>query len=299
MRYGFLSLLFLVSGSFLCAGADAPPVVALWDRGAPGFEGRKDEKENRKAQKNGEYTVSNVHNPYLTVFLPAKDKATGAAVVIAPGGGHRELWVLHEGENVARWLSEHGVAAFVLRYRLGREKDSKYKIAEHALQDGQRAVRLVRSRAKEWDINPSRVGIMGFSAGGEVAALVCRNPDEGRAGTDDPVERQSCRPDFQALIYSGPQGIVRQSIGKETPPTFIAVGDDDNAVRWLVEHYQALKKAGVSSELHVYAKTPHGFGLRPNRMSRPVDAWPQRFLEFLRVEGMLTRESEAGGASSR
>lgn len=299
MRYGLLSLLFVTSGLSLSAEVDDPPVVPLWDKGAPGFEGRKDEKEIHNEKKNGEYTVTNVHNSYLTVFLPAKDKATGAAVVIAPGGGHRELWVLHEGENVARWLSEHGVAAFVLRYRLGREKDSKYKIAEHALQDGQRAVRLVRSRAKEWGINPSRVGIMGFSAGGEVAALVCRNPDKGREGADDPVERQGCRPDFQALIYSGPQGIVRQTIGKETPPTFIVVGDEDNAVRWLVEHYQALKKAGVSSELHVYAKTPHGFGLRPGRTSRPVDAWPQRFLDFLSVEGMLKRESEALGASSR
>jgi endo-1,4-beta-xylanase len=191
------------------------------------------------------------------------------------------------------------VAAFVLHYRLGREKDSKYKIAEHALQDGQRAVRLVRSRAKEWGIDPSRVGIMGFSAGGEVAALVCRHPDKGREGSDDPVERQSCRPDFQALVYSGPQGIIRQTITKETPPTFIVVGDDDNAVRWLVEHYQALKKAGVSSELHVYAKTPHGFGLRPNQTSRPVDSWPQRFLEFLSAEGMLKREAEVNGASAR
>jgi endo-1,4-beta-xylanase len=243
--------------------------------------------------------VTNVHNPYVTVFLPAKDKATGAAVVIAPGGGHRELWVMHEGEHVARWLSEQGVAAFVLRYRLGREKDSKYKIAEHALQDGQRAVRLVRSRAKEWGVNPSRVGIMGFSAGGEVAALVCRHPDKGREGADDPVERQSCRPDFQALIYSGPQGIFRQNITKDTPPTFILVGDDDNAVRWLVEHYQALKKAGVSSELHVYAKTPHGFGSRPNQTSRPVNAWPQRFLDFLSVQGMLKNGSETSGTSAR
>lgn len=290
MRYGLISLLVFISGLSVLAAADAPPVVPLWDNGAPGFEDRKDEKEIHNEKKNGEYTVTNVHNPYLTVHLPAKDKATGAAVVIAPGGGHRELWVVHEGENVAKWLNEHGVAAFVLRYRLGREKNTKYKIAEHALQDGQRAVRLVRSRAKEWGIDPSRIGIMGFSAGGEVAALVCRHPDEGRKDADDPVERQSCRPDFQALIYSGPQGIVRQTIGKETPPTFILVGDDDNAGRWLVEHYQALKKAKVSSELHVYAKTPHGFGLRPNQMSRPVDSWPQRFLEFLSSQGMLKAE---------
>jgi acetyl esterase/lipase len=290
MRHGFLSLLVLFCGlPLLARAADEPPVVPLWEKGAPGFEVRKDEKEKRNVKTSGEYSVTNVHNPYMTVFLPPKDKATGAAVIIAPGGGHRELWVMHEGEFVAKWLSEHGVAAFVLRYRLGREPDTKYKIAEHALQDGQRAVRLVRSRAKEWGVNPARVGMMGFSAGGEVVALVCRNPDKGKEGADDPVERESCRPDFEALIYSGPQGIVRQTVTKETPPTFIAVGDDDNAATWLVEHYQALKKAGVSCELHVYAKTPHGFGFRPSKTSRPVDAWPQRFHEFLDTQGMLKK----------
>src|SRR5262249_49906503 len=161
MRHGFLSLFLLVCGLAISARAEDPPIVPLWEKGATGFEDRKDEKENRDVQKSGEYRVTNVHNPYVTVFLPPKDKATEAAVVIVPGGGHRELWVMQEGEFVAQWLSEHGVAAFVLRYRLGREKDTKYKIAEHALQDGQRAVRLVRSRAKEWGINPSRVGMMG------------------------------------------------------------------------------------------------------------------------------------------
>ncbi len=290
MWFGFLSLVLVLCGLLPIARADDPPAVPLWEKGAPGFEDRKDEKENRNVQKSGEYSVTNVHNPYVTVFLPPKDKATGAAVVICPGGGHRELWVLHEGENVAKWLAERGVTAFVLRYRLAREKDSKYKIDEHALQDGQRAIRLVRSRAKDWGVNPSRVGIMGFSAGGEVAALVCRHPDKGKEGADDAIERESCRPDFQVLVYSGPQGIARQTITKETPPTFIVVGDEDNAVTWLVEHYQALKKAGVSSELHVYAKTPHAFGFRPEKMSRPVDAWPQRLHEFLGAEGMLKKE---------
>jgi endo-1,4-beta-xylanase len=289
MRRRFLPLLLLAGLPLLCRAADDPPVVPLWDKGAPGFESRKDEKETRQVQKSGEYRVTNIHNPYLTVFLPAKEKATGAAVVLAPGGGHRELWVMHEGENVARWLSERGVAAFVLRYRLGREKGSGYQIAEHALQDGQRAVRLVRSRAKEWGIDPARVGMMGFSAGGEVVALVSRHPDNGREGADDPVDRQSCRLNFQALVYSGPLGIVGQTITKETPPTFILVGDDDKAATWLVEHYQALKKAGVSAELHVYAKTGHGFGLRPAKTSRPVDAWPQRFQDFLQAQGMLKK----------
>ncbi len=296
MRHGFLVLLTLLCGLPFSVRAVDPEAtlivgsVALWEKGAPGFENRKDEKENHNVQKSGEFSVTNVHNPYFTVFLPPKDKATGAAVVICPGGGHKELWVQHEGENVAKWLAERGVAAFVLRYRLAREKDSEYKIEQHALQDGQRAVRLVRSRAKEWGINPSQIGMMGFSAGGEVVALVSRNSDKGMEAADDPVERESCRPDFVALVYSGPQGIARQTVAKDNPPTFIVVGDEDNAVTWLVEHYQALKKAGVSSELHVYAKTPHAFGFRADKTSRPVDAWPQRFHEFLNAEGMLKKE---------
>jgi acetyl esterase/lipase len=265
----------------------APQEVPLWANGAPGFEARKGEKEVKNEKTNGEYTITNVHNPSLTVFLPPKEKATGAAVVIAPGGGHRELWMMHEGINEAKWLSEHGVAAFVLKYRLAREKDSPYKVATHALQDGQRAIRLVRSRAKEWGLDPNRVGLMGFSAGGEVTALVCNNPDKGKEGADDPVERQSCRPDFQALVYSGPQGIRMQAVTKEMPTTFILVGDNDGAATWLVAHYQALKKAGVRAELHVYANTPHGFGLRGADERRPVTAWMERFEEFLRSEGFL------------
>jgi endo-1,4-beta-xylanase len=292
LRRTAVTALFLGSLVFSSRAAAEDPrtVVPLWPNGAPGFESRKDEKEVRNVQKSGEYNVTNVHNPSLTVFLPPKDKATGAAVIIAPGGGHRELWVLHEGENVAKWLSDRGVAAFVLKYRLAREKNSPYKIAEHALQDGQRAVRLVRSKAKDWGVNPDRVGLMGFSAGGELTALVCGKAEKGKEDAADPVDRLSARPDFQALIYSGPQGITGQAVTKDVPPTFIVVGDADNAATWLAQHYLALKKAGVSSELHVYAKAPHGFGLRPNKADRPADAWPQRFQEFLEVQGMLKKD---------
>ncbi len=260
--------------------------VPLWPNGAPGSEGHKGEKEVKNEKTNGEYTITNVHNPTLTVFLPPKDKATGVAVVLAPGGGHRELWMMHEGINEAKWLSERGVAAFVLKYRLARDKDSPYKIDVDALHDGQRAIRLVRSRAKEWGIDPQRVGIMGFSAGGEVAALVCNNPDKGKEGAEDAVERESCRPDFQALVYSGPQGIRGQTPGKDMPPTFILVGDNDNAQTWLVSHYLALKRAKVPAELHVFANTPHGFGYRGND-NKPVSHWMERFEEFLRSENFL------------
>lgn len=266
--------------------ADATSEIPLWPNGAPGFESRKAEKEVKTTQKNGEYTVKNVHNPSLTPFLPSKEKATGAAVVICPGGGHREMWMMHEGINEAKWLSERGIAAFVLKYRLAREPGSPYKIAEHALQDGQRAIRLVRSRAAEWGIDPHRIGLMGFSAGGEVTAMVCNNFDAGHADATDPVEHVSCRPDFQALIYPGPGGIRGATVRKDMPPTFIVVGDQDNFAVFLANHYLALRAAAVSAELHVYAKAGHGFGLRESNM-RPSNSWIQRFEEFLGVQGML------------
>src|SRR5262245_32285716 len=162
LRFGLL-LLWVPA---LVLADDAEPELPLWPNGAPGFETRKGEKEVKTPQKGGEYTVKSVHNPSLTAFVPPKANATGAAVVIAPGGGHRELWVMHEGVNEAKWLRDRGVAAFVLKYRLARESGSPYKIAEHALQDGQRAIRLVRARAAEWGIDPNRVGIMGSGRAG-------------------------------------------------------------------------------------------------------------------------------------
>lgn len=268
-----------------------PVEIPLWDKGPPGFESRKDEKEVRDVRGNGEYRVTNVHNPTVTVILPAKEKATGAAVVILPGGGHRELWMMHEGINPGQWLADHGVAAFVVKYRLGREKGSPYKIEEHPVQDAQRAIRMVRSRANEWGIDPNRVGVMGFSAGGETAAMVANAPGGGSLDRDaDNTDRQSARPNVLALVYAGPLGIRDAKVSKEYPPTYILVGDPDGAGTWLVNHYLALKKAGVSSELHVYAKAPHGFGLRATKTPRPVDAWPERFHEFLAAQGMLKKE---------
>jgi acetyl esterase/lipase len=269
--------------------AAEPTEIPLWEKGAPGFENRKDEKEHRDVQKNGEYRVTNVHNPTLTVILPPKEKATGAAVVICPGGGHRELWMMHEGINPGQWLADHGIAAFVVKYRLAREKDSPYKIEVHSVQDAQRAIRIVRSRAKEWNVDPNRVGIMGFSAGGETAAIVAAALPALPPSDADLIDKQNAKPNFVALVYAGPLGIRDATVTKNYPPTFILVGDQDGAGSWLVTHYLALKKAGVSAELHVYAKTPHGFGLRDNKVKKPVDSWPERFEEFLAAEGMLKK----------
>lgn len=280
--------------ALLCAApafAAEPPVLPLWEKGPPGFEDKKGAKETRDRlnKDTGEYRVTAVHDPYITAFLPPKEKATGCGVVIVPGGGHRELWVKHEGENLAQWLSERGIAAVVLRHRLARETGSPYKIDVHAVQDGQRALRLMRSKAEEWNLDPNRVGMMGFSAGGETTALVCRKAEKGDEKATDPIDRESAVPSFQAHVYSGPQGLRGATVTKEnSPPAFLLVGDADGAKAVLLAHYQELSKLGVSAELHVLAKAPHGFGFRPYKKSGgAIDTWPQRFVEFLEVQGML------------
>jgi acetyl esterase/lipase len=282
------ALVFIASYVF---ADDQAAEISLWPNGAPGFESRKDEHGVRKQENSVDYTIHNVHSPTVTPFLPSKENATGAAVVIVPGGGHSSIWILHEGINEAKWLADHGVAAFVLKYRLAREPNSPYKLPDTPTQDGQRALRLVRSRAAEWGIDPHRIGIMGFSAGGELAAMTCNADGKGNSEASDPVDQVSARPDFQALIYSGPLGVRDQKITKEMnlPPTFIAVGDTDKFAPILTSHYLALREAGVSAELHVYAKTGHGFGFRDTNIGKPSNGFLQQFFDFLGAQGMLKK----------
>src|SRR6266446_5361867 len=164
-----------------------PNEIPLWPDGAPGSEG-KTAKEVVEV-KIGERNVQGIHNPSLTPYLPSKDKATGAAVIVIPGGGHRVLAIDHEGYNVAQWLSERGIAAFVLKYRLARETNSTYKIEVESFADTQRALRLIRSRAQEWNIDPARLGAIGFSAGGELVNMACARFDNGKADATDLIER--------------------------------------------------------------------------------------------------------------
>lgn len=275
------------SALFVCslALAAGPPTVPLWPDGAPGAKAGGGEPKVRLSES-GERIVSNVHNPSLLVYLPDAAKATGAGVVIAPGGGHREMWTDHEGHNVARWLAERGVAGFVLLYRLAREQDSPYTIEGDSLADTQRAIRLVRSRAKQWRVDPPRVGVMGFSAGGELAALAALQYDAGDAEASDPVERMSSKPAFQALIYPA---IPREpALNSLQPPAFLVCGENDrlNISQGLPELYLKMKQAGMSAELHVYAKVGHGFGVR-ERNTGPSGQWLARFHEWLGVMGWL------------
>jgi acetyl esterase/lipase len=284
LRSSLPALLFL---SVTILTSAQPKEVRLWPDGAPGSEGKTGEEKVR-VTASGEHVVSNVHFPTLTPYLPPPEKATGAAVVIAPGGGHRELWVDHEGHNLARWLNTHGVAAFVLKYRLAREPDSTYKIDDHAFADTQRAIRLVRSRAREWRIEPSRVGVIGFSAGGELAALAGMRSDGGNKDSADAVERESSRPDFHALIYPGSSG--RITVTKGMPPVFLAAGykDRPDISRGLAEVYLKFKEADVPAELHIYAGAGHGFGVRESNKGAAA-AWAARFVEWLGDLGFLAK----------
>jgi len=267
--------------------AAEPAEILLWPKGAPGSEG-KTEKEVVEKSANGERKVWSIHNPSITPYLPAKGKATGAAVIIAPGGAHRFLCVDHEGYFAAQWFSERGIAAFVLKNRLAKETNSTYKIEVEALADTQRAVRLVRSRAKEWSLNPQSIGVMGFSAGGELAALVSARFDAGKADSADVVERESCKPDFQALIYPGRSRDIQPT--KDQPPVFLVCGYNDrpDISEGLAELYLRYKKAGVPAELHIYSAAGHGFGLRESSRGA-VAGWTARFSDWLGDRGFLKK----------
>lgn len=262
--------------------------IPLWPNGAPGSEGNK-APEVVERSKSGERSVYQVHNPSLTPYLPLRERATGAAVIVIPGGGHRVLAIEHEGYNVGAWLSEHGIAAFILKYRLARETNSTYKIEVEALADTQRAVRLVRSRAGEWGIDPSSIGVMGFSAGGELAALASMRFDHGIQTAADSIERQSDRPDFQALIYPGSSQNIAPT--KDSPPAFLACGYNDRTdiSEGLANAYLRFKQAGVPADLHIYANTGHGFGLRPNN-HKPANDWIVRLDEWLGDSGFLKKK---------
>ena len=255
------------------------PTILLWPNGAPGSEARKGEAE----QIDGE-TVLNVHNPSITVFLPARSAATGVGIVLAPGGGHRSLWIMHEGVHPALALNAQGIAVFVLKNRL---QSSGYTFDVEALADMQRAIRLVRSRAADFGVDPAKIGAGGFSAGGELAELVALRHDSGQAGAADPIERVSSRPDFQVLVYPGKSQLIQPVAG--SPPAFLAAGFDDrpDISTGLAEAYLRFKKVGVQAELHVYANVGHGFGVRPERAGQSQQEWTTQLVAFLRQAKLI------------
>src|SRR3954469_10687122 len=193
----WIAAIFLMASCTFAA--DVPQAIVLWPNGAPGSEGKTGAEVGKpEGPARGFTNLTNIHNPSILPYLPPAEKSTHVAVIVLPGGGHRNLAIAHEGYNVGEWLADHGIAAFVVKYRLAREPGSTYKIEGEALSDTQRAIRIVRSRAKEWNINPDAVGVMGFSAGGELASLASIRMDGPIEAATDPIDRQSAKPNFQA-----------------------------------------------------------------------------------------------------
>jgi acetyl esterase/lipase len=277
MVVGLATILF----GLALGAAETPPQIPLWPQGAPGFEDRRQEPE--RAQ---DYWVRNIHQPSMTAFRPPKEKSTATAVVICPGGGHRELVFKAEGEEPARFLNNIGVTAFVLKYRLGREEGSPYTIQKHALEDGQRAMRWVRAHAAEYGLATNRIGMVGFSAGGEVVSMVAYAQGGGNVSAPDPIDRENCMPDFQVLIYPGPLGIP-EVLPTNAPPAFLLVANDDRAAGTITRLLQKYREARLPVEAHVFARGGHGFNMGNRSKLISVKSWPQRLADWMNDSGLL------------
>ena len=276
----------------------APPLetLALWPGVAPGEKGdigeEKDTSKEDPSAQNHVITLGNVSHPTIAVYKPPKDKDTGAAVVVCPGGGYSILALNLEGTEVCAWLNSIGVTAILLKYRVPvRAGQERYAAP---LQDAQRTLGLVRHKAKEWGIDPKRVGILGFSAGGHLSAAASTNYEKRTYPLVDEADKENCRPDFTVLIYpaylTDDKDLARLApeikVTAQTPPAFTAMAEDDPVkVENAFTYALALKNAKVSTELHVYPTGGHGYGLRPS--PNAVSHWPQRAAEWLTAQGWL------------
>jgi acetyl esterase/lipase len=278
----------------IARAAEEPQVVPLWPNGAPGFEDRRNEPEQAQ-----DYWVKNIHNPSITVYPAPADKANGCAVLIFPGGGHRELVFKAEGEEPAKFLNNLGVTAFALKYRLAREENSPYKLDVHPKQDAYRAMRLIRSRADQWHIDPKRLGILGFSAGGEVVAMVAYAPGDGDPEAADPIDRLNGRPDFQMVVYPGPLG-VPDTVPKDAPPAFFVVANDDNGhVQPVVKLLNEYRAAGAPIEVHIFGRGGHAFNMGYRTPLMSLKHWPDRMADWLTDNNWLKSAAEAEAPAAK
>lgn len=277
-------------------------VLKVWPNGAPDDNGMKQPEEKYDGVR-----VRNVSEAEMYIYLPKKENNTGAAVVICPGGGYSIEAMDHEGYDMAKWLADRGVAGVVLKYRLPYGHD------QIPSEDARRAIRIVRSNAEEWGINPGKIGIAGSSAGGHLASTAGTRFDSGLKDSKDPLEWVSCRPDFMLLLYPvitfkesfGHMGSRKNLIGDgndwkmvekysnelhvtdETPPTFLVLADDDKSVppRNSIEFYLALKQNNVPAEMHIFRQGGHGFGMNKNNL--PVEKWPNLFYDWLKAINVI------------
>ena len=294
----FLSAFLLALTLALSLQAADPPVFDLWLNGAPGEKGNVPEEKITPATGPPK-SITNVSKPTITLYRPTKDKDTGAAVIIAPGGGYNVLAWEHEGTMVGEWLQSIGVTGVLVKYRVPRRVEQpKDAPPIGALQDAQHAITVTRGKAKEWGIDPNRIGMLGFSAGGHLTAWAATNSDKRSYPTDD-IALPSCRPDFAVLIYPG--GLVDKvnkdqlapeiRVAKDTPPCFFALAYNDNGpLDGSLKMMAALKQANVSAELHVYSSGGHGFGMRAG--DKPSATWPKRCEEWMKAEGFLVTKKD-------
>ena len=266
----------LVAFPLMTKSQQQPLQIPLWPNGAPGFENLRNEPEQAQ-----DYWVKNINNPSITVFLPPKEKATGAAIILCPGGGHRLLVFNSEGVQPAAFLNSLGIAVFVLKYRLAREPNSPYSLDKHPREDAYRALRLVRSRAKEWQLDTNRIGIMGFSAGGEVVNMVGYAPGKGLPNASDPIDRQNGRPNFLILIYPGPL-FIPDTVPHDAPPAFLLAANDDTCCSGpIVSLLQKYREAKVPVEAHIFAQGNHAFNMGTRSKLNSIKSWPQRLADWL------------------
>jgi acetyl esterase/lipase len=308
MRLAPLTAVFVSFIAACSAIAVEPLVVDVWPGRAPdensdiGPErvlmspaaGRKDLEVTEPTRM-----ITDVSKPTLTIHRPAKEKDSGTAMLICPGGGYWNLFWQLEGEEVAAWLNSIGITGIILKYRVPRRPDEpKGEPPRRPLQDAQRAVSLVRSRAAEWGIHPDRIGITGFSAGGHLAIATATNFDRRTYAPLDDVDKTSCRPDFAIPVYSGYLKAKDKDelapgirIPDGTPPVFLVHGGDDtiSPPGHSVFMYLALKKAGIPAELHIYAGTAHDFGVRAN--DRPYSTWTASCAHWLRDRSLLRSDA--------
>jgi acetyl esterase/lipase len=307
MRTSSLKAILFAASLALAAGpgglrAESPTVLDLWPDKVPGEAGEvgpEKVSEHKPATGNAVKIITNVSHPTVTVRRPPKEKDTGAAVLIAPGGAYQALaWDL-EGEEVAAWLNSIGVTGVLLKYRVPRRAGTGPQTPPpQALMDAQRALSLVRSQAREWGLDRRRIGMLGFSAGGHLTAWAATNSDKRAYEPVDAIDKVSCRPDFMILVYPGylagrdkdKGGLPLEiKVTKETPAAFLVhAADDPVSPENSTLLFRALRAAGVSAEMHVYASGGHGFGLRPG--GKPSATWPQRCAEWMRAQGYLQKE---------
>ena len=289
-----LSLTIALTLTAIAAETPPPLVLDLFPGPVPG-ETKPIGDEQVKKKGEAITSITNVSKPTLTISKPPADKNTGVAVLVFPGGGYNNLAWEHEGTMVSEWLNSIGVTSVILKYRVPRRADTpKGQPPVQALMDAQRAISLVRSHATEWGIDSKKIGVLGFSAGGHLAAWSSTNSDKRAYETIDATEQVSCRPDFTVLIYPG--GITQRGgeslaseihVTRDSQPTFLAVaGDDNGPAIGSAAYYLALNRAGVPAEMHIFASGGHGFGMRNGKL--PANSWPKRCEEWMREQKIIT-----------